>query len=132
MRFHRTLFTAPVSGDFAQFVAELAGEEVELVLDARPVPARLGDERLRALCEEAEMYYVPFPQLPEVLTAADPAGERNAARAATLALRHSACLVAPEEERQALARTVAAVAGMRVIDLATSPAAIALGRRPAS
>lgn len=124
MRFNRTLFTVPLGLAGAQeLVAQLEAEDIELVLDARVAGP---DAELLRVCSHAEMYYVHESGLAAVLSAADPGSERLATAAAHRALRHRTCLVADEEHRKDIATAVASVVRMRVLDIADSPAPIAL------
>jgi len=122
-RFNRTLFTMPVvEGHGRDLIVLLEGEDIELVLDAAMTSPNV---ELASLCAEAAIYYVHEPELP--LAGADaPDTQRLLARAAHLALRHRTCLVADEDRRRALADAVASVVGMRVLDIAESPATIVL------
>jgi hypothetical protein len=126
-RFNRTLFTAPAPPkEQRDLVVQLEGEDVELVLDT----CSLERPDLARACADAEMYYVRQPDLPSVLKARDPSGERLAAEAAHLALRHRTCLLADEEVRTELAEAVAGVVGMRVLDVAVSPAFLSVPGAP--
>lgn len=116
--FNRTLFTAPVRAAQAEeIVAQLLEEDIELILDARPAL----DEAFAAVCAAHATHYVHQPALARIGHAEASAA---AAEAATLALRHHACLLADEPERAQVANAVAAVVGMRVLDIAASPARI--------
>lgn len=102
---------------------ELEAEDVELVLDARD--SGPSDDFAR-LCAEAAMYYVYEPRLASVLRTAGSDREQILASAAHRALRHRTCLIAEEGRRREIADAVASVVRMRVLDLAESPAPIAL------
>jgi hypothetical protein len=124
LHFNRTLFTVPLTlADTEELVALLEAEDVELVLDAR---ASGPSADLSRLCSEAAMYYVYERGLAAAVGVAEPDKERTAASAAHLALRHRTCVVADEKQRRDIADTVASVVGMRVLDIAESPAAVAL------
>lgn len=116
VRFNRSLFTAPLNGGPADdLIDNLAGEDIELVIDLR----RSQGAALDDLCASAAMYYVSRDRL----------DAEALAWAARLALRHRACVVGdPGEERVATSHAIAKLAGMRVIDIEASPAPIASGR----
>jgi hypothetical protein len=124
MRFNRTLFTVPLNlTSTEELAAKLEAEDVELVLDAR---ASGPNAELSRLCAQTAMYYVHERELASVLGVVGPRRERIAASAAHRALRHRTCLIADEEHRREIADAVASVVGMRVLDIAESPAPIAL------
>lgn len=116
VRFNRSLFTAPLNGGPADaLIDNLAGEDIELVIDLRRSPPT----RLDDLCASASMYYAWR----------DHVDSDALAWAARLALRHRACVVGdPGEERVRTSEAIAHLAGMRVIDIERSPAPIAMGR----
>lgn len=118
-RLNRTLFTAPLrTPDAEELVAQLLGEDIELVLDARPAP----DAALAAACAAHATHYVHQPALAR--HAAPDEARAAATAAAPLALRHHTCVLAEEIERTRVAETIAGVVGMRVLDLAASPAPV--------
>jgi hypothetical protein len=118
IRFNRSMFSAPlVETDLDALIAQLAAEDIELVIDVRST-AQTAD-RLEALCEQAAMYFLDEPAL------AGDAGEEVVGWAAGLALRHRACVVGDADEpRLWAADRMAHAAGLRLIDLATLPAPV--------
>ena len=118
IRFNRSMFSAPLAPNAEALIAQLAAEDIELVIDVRSSPQAA--ERLEALCEQAAMYFVVRPELGEEAPA------ELVSWAAGLALRHRACVVADADEpRRRAADRMAHVGGLRIIDLATSPAPVA-------
>ncbi len=125
IRFNRSLFTTPLNAESPQqIIAELAAEDIELVLDVRAPGGADLDKTFDALCANAEMYYVRRPGL-------DAGSAPDTAWAAGLALRHRTCILGdPDEARLATSRAIAEAGGMRVIDIAESPAPITRTGRP--
>lgn len=126
IRFNRSVFTAPHNGSGPEeMIAELAAEDIELILDVRA--AAIDDaveSRFDALCADAEMYYVRRAGL-------EASSDRDTSWAAGLALRHRTCVVGDRDEaRLTVSRAIADAGGMRVIDLETSPAPISRTGRP--
>lgn len=122
-RFNRTLFTAPVrAAGPEQLVEQALEEDIELILDARPAP----DNALAAACAAHATYYVHRPGLVLADGPDDPAARALRAEAARLALRHRTCVLADEPDRARVAQAVAGVVGMRVLDVAASPAPLTL------
>ena len=120
IRFNRSMFSAPLEPDVDALIVQLAAEDIELVIDVRSSPQAA--RRLEALCEQAAMYFVRRPELGEE------APEDLVGWAAGLALRHRACVVADADEpRRRAAGRMAQAGGMRIIDLATSPAPVTHG-----
>lgn len=118
IRFNRSMFSAPLTAGLDALVAQLAAEDIELVIDVRSAPQAA--DRLGALCEQAAMYFVVRPELGE------DAPEELVDWAAGLALRHRACVIADADEpRLRAADRMARAGGMRIIDLAISPAPVA-------
>ncbi len=126
IRFNRSVFTAPLNGHSPQeVIAELAAEDIELVLDIRAAGDGDGiDEAFDALCADAEMYYVRRPGL-------QAAADADTAWAAGLALRHRTCVLGDVgAARLQTSRAIAQAGGMRVIDIESSPAPITRTGRP--
>lgn len=117
IRFNRSMFSALLTAELDALVTQLAAEDIELVIDVRSTPTAA--DQLEDLCAEAAMYFVLRPELGE------DAPEEVVRWAAGLALRHRACVVADADgARLRAADRLAQAAGMRLIDLATSPAPV--------
>jgi hypothetical protein len=127
IRFNRSVFTAPLNGHApTEVIAELAAEDIELVLDVRggatddDAGSQLGE-----LCALADMYYLRRPRFDSG------GGGEGVAWAAGLALRHRTCVLGdPDAGRLQASEAIAKAGGMRVIDLESSPAPISRTGRP--
>lgn len=117
IRFNRSIFAVSASGSqLESLLGELAAEDIQLVVDVRSFERHEPDEgALDRLCASADMYYVRFMHF----------GDAERERTARLALRHRTCVLADVGSGESdESRTIAEVAGMRVIDLDDSPAPV--------
>lgn len=120
-RYNRSMF-AVASGRTAQdLVALLAGEDIELLIDARPAAA--DRDRLGSLCAEAHTYFSVRPELVGLAEQPHAEPDEQHAWAARMAMRHRTCVLT---DAAGVAEAIADLVGLRVIDLDRSPAPIAL------
>ena len=147
-RFQTELFTLGLeNGGLAELIAELSGEDIELVLDVRRWPARqwrrFAPSELEPMLAAAEIYYVHRPELGPEPRHWLPGGDRwrlDSRRfraelrrqdrwlgwAAGLGLRHRSCVIsqfaAPNDtDRRIVAEEIATLAGLRVLRLRDRP-----------
>jgi hypothetical protein len=133
IRFNRSLFSTEKDGlELDVLVAQLAAEDIELILDMR-VSDESERARFEALCADASIYYVARPELSERAPGTPPSTglEKTEAWAAGLALRHRTCVLGDDRDlRLAVTHEIAEVAGQRVIDMLSSPARVAFPPSP--
>lgn len=122
VRFNRSLFTTAPGRPATDLVALLEAEDIELLIDARTVGA--DREELAAACQDAETYFAVRPELAALGQQPSAEPDRAHGWAAHMALRHRTCLLGDP----GVAQAVAALVGMRVIDLDLAPARIAFER----
>lgn len=128
IRFNRAVFAIAASSVAEQLLKQLSAEDIEAVVDVRQANGEPLD-RLAAACEDVEMYYVHRPDLVAAAGRGERHGQPDAhiAWAASIALRHRTCVLTDGgASAMAVAEAVARVGGMRLVDLNTSPAPIAL------
>ena len=120
MRFNRSMFAVGDGKTVEQLVALVIGEDIELLIDARPTPR--DGERLAALCADAQTYFAAPPELAKLADRPEAEPDKAHAWAARMAMRHRTCVLGDAR----VAEAIAGLVGLRVIDLDRSPAPIAL------
>lgn len=120
-RYNRSMFAVASGRTPQDLVALLAGEDIELLVDARRAAA--DRDRLASLCAEEHMYFSVRPELAELAEQPQREPDEDHAWAARMAMRHRTCVLT---DVPGVAEAIADLVGLRVIDLNRSPAPIAL------